>query len=52
MENMENSTLISGTQLVKDNMPVQPETIIIVLAVFFVCALGLGIGFWLWSNFT
>jgi len=50
MEIMENSTIVNGTQIVKDNMPVQPETIIVIIGVFFGIALLVGIGFWLWSK--
>jgi hypothetical protein len=47
---MANSTIINGTQLIKDNMPVQPENIIIIIAVFFFLALVVGGGFWIWTK--
>jgi hypothetical protein len=49
---MANSTIINGTQLVKDNMPVQPENIILIIAVFFFIALFVGGGFWLWLKLS
>jgi hypothetical protein len=49
MEYMANSTIINGTQLVKDNMPVQPENIILIIGVFFGISMLVVFGFWLWS---
>lgn len=49
---MVNSTIVNGTQIVKDNMSVQPETIITIIAVFFGIALIVGLGFWLYSKFV
>jgi len=45
------NTTINGTQLIQNNMPVQPTTIITIVAVFFVLALAIGIGVWLWNYF-
>jgi len=46
---MENSTVINGTQLIQDNMPVQPENIILIVGVIFGIAMLAFFGFWLWS---
>jgi hypothetical protein len=47
---MENSTIINGTQLIKDNMPVQPENIIIFIAVMaFIFLIVFGI-VWAWGH--
>ena len=47
---MVNQTVINGTQLIKENMPVQPENIITIIAVFFILFLLVGIGFWIWTK--
>ena len=52
MEHMANSTLINGTQLIKDNMPVQPESIIIIIAVLFVLGLIIGVVTWIWLKLS
>jgi hypothetical protein len=50
MEAMENSTIVNGPELIKNNMPIQPENIMLILGVFaLILLVGFGI-FWIWSQ--
>ena len=47
---MANSTIINGTQLIKNNMAVEPTTIITIIAVFFVIFILISLGAWIWTK--
>lgn len=47
---MADTTIVNGTQLIKDSMPIQPENIILAIAIIgVIIILGFGI-FWIWSQ--
>jgi hypothetical protein len=44
------SIIVNGTQVINDNMPIQPDKFIIVIAVLFVISLVVGFAFMIWAK--
>lgn len=47
----ETDIIVNGTAVVNNNMPIKPETFIIIIGVFFLISLFIGIGFMIWAKF-
>lgn len=50
VEILVNDTIVNATQVINDNMPVQPEKFIIIVGIFFVLSLVIGIGAIIWTK--